>query len=160
MDISIHSLIEGANFSDACCSACHAAVRILPYRQTCCLVSVTGIQSLVLLWHMGTRGLADDSCGCCGRGRVVASGVFPVSLPAPRGCDRACRAGRGVFSNAYAGACAVCRKRASGWPGVPVTRRCVCAGMRGPADAGRLYRCPVPSVWVVYAAACAKEWIA
>ena len=25
MDISINSLIEGANFSDACCSACHAA---------------------------------------------------------------------------------------------------------------------------------------
>ena len=33
----------------------------------------------VCLWHMGTGGLADDSCGCCGRGRVVASGVYPVS---------------------------------------------------------------------------------
>ena len=31
------------------------------------------------------RGFADDPRGCCGRGRVVASDVFPVSLPAAGG---------------------------------------------------------------------------
>lgn len=160
MDISINSLIEGANFSDACCSACHAAGAYHPIVKHAVwfLSPVFKVWCFCGIWEPGV--IADDSCGCCGRGRVVASGVCPVSPCRPRGCDRACRAGRGVFSNAYAGTCAVCRKRASGWPGVPVTRRCVCAGMRGPADAGRLYRCPVSSAWVVYAAAYAKEWIA
>ena len=123
------------------------------------MVSVTGIQSLVLLWHIGTGVIADDPRGCCGRGRVVASGVFPVSLPAA-GVRPGLSCGPGVADRTYAGACDVCREGAPGWPGVRVTRRCVCAGMRGPADARRLYRSPVPSAWVVYAAAYAKEWIA
>lgn len=39
----------------------------------------------VCLWHIGTGVIADDPRGCCGRGRVVASDVFPVSLPAAGG---------------------------------------------------------------------------
>lgn len=110
----------------------------------------------VLLWHMGTGGLADDSCGCCGRGRVVASDVFPVSLPAA-GVRPGLPCGPGSFFKC------VCRgMRRMPEAGVRLAR---CAGnaslcMRGPADAGRLYRCPVSSAWVVYAAAYAKEWIA
>ena len=159
MDISINSLIEGANFSDACCSACHAAGA---YRTTV-KHSVQFLSPVFKVWCF--CGIWEPGLLLMIPAGVVAVGVswHRACVPCPcrpRGCDRACRAGRGVFSNAYAGTCAVCRKRASGWPGVPVTRRCVCAGMRGPADAGRLYRCPVPSAWVVYAAAYAKEWIA
>ncbi len=96
---------------------------------------------------MGTRVVAYDSRRCCGRRRVVASDVYPVSLPAAGDAtELAVRAGE--FSNAFAGTCAICRKQAPGRPDMPVAGRRVCPVMRGPANAGRSRRCPAPSVWL------------
>ena len=103
-----------------CVSRCWC---VLHYCQTFCTVSVPGIQSLVLLGHMGTRVVAYDSRRCCGRKRVVASDVYPVSLPAA-GDATEFAVWSGEFSNAYARACA-CRR-------MP----------------GRSCRCPAPFVWL------------
>lgn len=91
MDISINSLIEGANFSDACCSACHAAGAYHPIVKHAVwfLSPVFKVWCFCGIWEPGLLLMIPAG--------VVAVGVCPVSLPAAGGCDRACRAGRGVF---------------------------------------------------------------
>ena len=72
----------------------------------------------VCLWHIGTGVIADDPRGCCGRGRVVASDVFPVSLPAAGGVQPGLPCGPGSFF------------------------KCVCRDMRRmPGGGARLARC-------------------
>ena len=147
MDISINSLIEGANFSDACCSACHAAGAYY----TTVKHSVQFLSPVFKVWcfsDIWEPGLL----------LMIPAGVVAVSVSWHRTCIRCpCRprgmqpslpCGPGVADRAYAGTCTVCRKQAPGGPDMPVAGRRVCPGMRGPANAGRSRRCPAPSVWL------------
>ncbi|KFJ02219.1 hypothetical protein THER5_2052 [Bifidobacterium thermacidophilum subsp. thermacidophilum] len=66
----------------------------------------------------------------------------------PQGMQPSLPCGPGVVNRAYARTYAVRRKQAPGRPDMPITRRCVCPGMREPADARRSRRSPAPSVWL------------
>ena len=110
----------------------------------------------VCLWHIGTGVIADDPRGCCGRGRVVASDVFPVSLPAAgvqpglpcgpgsffkcvcRGMRRMPEAGARLAR--YAGNASLCMRghaRAGGCSGGPVVPRCLPPGLCMPPHTRR-----------------------
>ena len=145
MDISINSLIEGANFSDACCSACHAAGA---YRTTV-KHSVQFLSPVFKVWYFS--GIWEPGLLLMIPAGVVAVGVswHRACVPCPcrpRGCNRACRVVRGI-SNTYAWTCAVRGKQSPGSPEMQM-QACVYSGMHWPADSKRSYGSAAQSVWL------------
>ena len=126
-----------------CVSRCW---RISPDCQTFCTVSVPGIQSLVLLGHIGTRVIANNPRRRCRHMCVGGIGRASRVLAGRRGCNRACRVVRGI-SNAYAWKCAVRGKQSPGSPDMPM-QACVYSGMHWPADSKRSYGSAAQSVWL------------